>query len=341
MEEYFDTHDGLEQEEQEEQVQQENTINSSLLLGTKLLDNNASYLLDVSGDSLLLGDAESLLTPPVSAPRIHNTNTDTGGLVVGDGASTATTSTTDTPNQGADTVDSNHRDSSNDHDDNIQPQNPPQEQLQESTVHPVSEPVTATPAATAMASRSRSIVTGQLLSPFSPLLKQQQQQRANAISSTIIGDVAFASDDDLSLQPCRKISTIAHICYHSNVATVDTNDTNTININSPSVFTFDDEATNATNTTATSDKRSPTKRPTVPREKRLCLFPMMLEDSTFSTSTTDYASPTTAAPSNSTSCLSPTSATLHLASTQNTRDLVVVNPSAFGKYIPSEVTMRK
>lgn len=337
MEEYyFDTHDALEEEkEQEEQVQQENAINSSLLLGTNLLDKDASYLVDVSGDSLLLGDQESLLTPPASTTRIYTTDT---GSLVGAGEPPATASTNEIPNQGAGK--SNVRDSSNDHDDEIiTTQQTPQKQPQESTINLVSEPVTATPAATATTLRSRSIVTGQLLSPFSPLLKQQQQ-RAKANSSTIIGDVAFTSDDDLSLQPCRKISTIAHICYHSNVATVDTNDANTINTNSPSVFTFDDEAT--ATTTTTGDSKSPKKRPTIPREKRLCLFPMMTEDSTFSTSsTTDYKSPTASIAAPNSSCLSPTSATLQLASTQNTRDLVVVNPSAFGKYIPSEITMRK
>jgi len=63
----------------------------------------------------------------------------------------------------------------------------------------------------------------------------------------------------------------------------------------------------------------------VPHENhdKLCLFPLLPPSSN---TTTD-------------SMLSPTSATLQAISGIETRDLVAVNPCAFGKYIPAQVTM--
>lgn len=54
---------------------------------------------------------------------------------------------------------------------------------------------------------------------------------------------------------------------------------------------------------------------------RLCLFPLLPET-----------------PSNG-GLISPAAATLNAASALETGDIVVVNPTAFGKFIPAEVTM--
>jgi len=103
----------------------------------------------------------------------------------------------------------------------------------------------------------------------------------------------------------------------------------------------------ADTTTTTSAKHATTKQ--------LCLFPMITDEQLSSTehaAETDSPSKTTppaaaiSAPSTpeqviheqQEQALSPTSATLQAAT--NTTDLVVVNPSAFGKFIPSEVTMQ-
>lgn len=55
---------------------------------------------------------------------------------------------------------------------------------------------------------------------------------------------------------------------------------------------------------------------------QLCLFPLNMET-----------------PSNPGDLLSPISATIRQAAHESTRDLVVVNPSAFGTHIPGQVTM--
>lgn len=55
---------------------------------------------------------------------------------------------------------------------------------------------------------------------------------------------------------------------------------------------------------------------------KLCLFPLVLET-----------------PSNPKGLLSPISATIRQAAQESTKDLIVVNPSAFGKHIPGHVTL--
>jgi hypothetical protein len=55
---------------------------------------------------------------------------------------------------------------------------------------------------------------------------------------------------------------------------------------------------------------------------QLCLFPLNMET-----------------PSNPGDLVSPISATIRQAVHESTRDLVVVNPSAFGTHIPGQVTM--
>jgi hypothetical protein len=58
------------------------------------------------------------------------------------------------------------------------------------------------------------------------------------------------------------------------------------------------------------------------KPSKLCLFPLVLET-----------------PSNPKGLLSPISATIRQAAHESTKDLVVVNPSAFGKHIPGHVTL--
>jgi len=66
----------------------------------------------------------------------------------------------------------------------------------------------------------------------------------------------------------------------------------------------------------------PENNENAPKSSKLCLFPLVI-----------------ASPSNPEDLLSPISATIQQAVKESTRELVVVNPSAFGKHIPAQFTM--
>ncbi|CAB9501734.1 Kinesin-like protein [Seminavis robusta] len=163
------------------------------------------------------------------------------------------------------------------------------------------EKIIQTPAKQTQTQTPTSIITSNLLSPFSPLLQPHTRSQTQSQSNNNNGRdfVSWQPPDsfregDLSLQPCRKVSVVVHVSYQSNKCSPD----------------------------PTCTTKSP----------QLCLFPLVHNDDNHVLSHDNNSSN-----NNNNNTLSPTSATLNAA--VGARDLIVVNPSAFGKFIPSEITM--
>jgi Kinesin motor domain len=167
-----------------------------------------------------------------------------------------------------------------------------------------------------------------LLSPFSPTLKGQPQPKAQTQTQESF------RDGDLSLQPCRKVSVVVHVSYQSSSnnsnnncnkdatsTTADTANSTTVSLSSPGINPSSSYSYSNSNSTS-NDNNNNNNKP------QLCLFPLILKPDLHQTPlTTKNGKPR-----------SPTSATLNASA--GARDLVVVNPSAFGKFIPSEITMQ-
>ena len=211
---------------------------------------------------------------------------------------------------------------------------------QKSVKSPKRTPILKTPASkntsndkSKRGSGSSSIITGSLLSPFSPLLNPHKAKDGDLHDQKDAG-VHWAppnsySDGDLSLQPCRKVSVVVQVSYQSNGGNGHDDESLV-----PTVTTCTDStATSSFFSTGTPQHQqqspSPSKKSKPPQ---LCLFPSIPDSeehpTSIHTSGADHHQQHAA--------LSPTSAALR----GNARDLVVVNPSAFGKLIPTEITMQ-